>query len=216
MKRAVAFLHGVYRRRDLPFYEKLCRGRLTLAVDGGYSFFRKTALTPDVLIGDFDSLRRLPKDLPSTTKVLRFPPQKDKTDTHLAIDYCLEHGVSDIDLAMPGCGDMDHALGSILLLGLASLHSARFGQPKVRVVNRHYEVRLASDSDITFRRCRGDILSVLPLSDRVLLTTHGTEYDVTEAPVQFGESRGLRNRIIKATASVHVKGKALVIHRFPR
>lgn len=214
MKRAVAFLHGVYRRRDLPFFIELCKGRTTLAVDGGYSFFRKAGIVPDVLIGDFDSLRRMPRSLPDTTTVLRFPAQKDKTDAHLAIDYCLEQGATEIDMVMPECGDMDHALGSILLLGLADLTTARLSRPMIRVVSRSYEVRLVADGKTVFSHCAGDVVSVLPLSDRIVLTCRGTEYDVDGAKLRFGDSRGLRNRIVRARAVMGIMGKALVVHQF--
>ncbi|HOD66127.1 MAG TPA: thiamine diphosphokinase [candidate division Zixibacteria bacterium] len=214
MTRAVAFLHGVYRRRDLPFYRALCRGRLTIAVDGGYRFFRMAGLFPDILLGDFDSLKRLPANLPPRTRVLRFPSRKDKTDAHLAIECCRERGLGAIDLVMPGLGEIDHALGVVFLLGLRDRPAARSGRADIRMVSPQCEIRLVADSRITYRRRGGDLVSVLPLSARIRLTTEGTEYDVTEAWLQFGDTRGLRNRIVRARATVAVRGQALVVRRF--
>ncbi len=210
-RRAVAFLHGQYRDSDLPFYRELCRGGRTIAVDGGYGFFRKAGMVPDVLIGDFDSLKRMPK-LPKATQILRYPQHKDKTDAHLAIDYCLEQGVGKIDLVMPACGDIDHALGSILLLGLAGL--VKGPRPEVRVVNPGYEVRLVADGQTVFSACAGDTVSVLPLSSRILLTCSGMEYAARRVWLRLGETRGLRNRVTRPRATVAVKGKALAIHLF--
>lgn len=214
MKRAVAFLHGVYRSRDLDFYRILAARATTLAVDGGYSFFRKAGLSPDILIGDFDSLKRIPRDLPAGTQVIRHPARKDKTDAHLALDYCLERGTRRIDLVMPDWGEFDHALGVILLLGLDSIKSAGGRGRKVRIVSPDYEIRLIHNSSTTFTDCVGDTVSVAPLASALRLTCTGTDYNVRNARLEFGDSRGLRNRITAKRAVFRLVGKGLVIHRY--
>lgn len=55
-------------------------GDLLIAADGGYDWLRQSGLTPDFLLGDLDSLSSLPS-LPAKTKLLRYPVEKDDTDT---------------------------------------------------------------------------------------------------------------------------------------
>lgn len=85
-------------------------GDLILAADGGYRALYRLGTTPDLLLGDFDSLgdAPLPPDLP----VLRFPVRKDDTDTGLALRYGLEQGFR--DFALYGCagGRTDHLLAN--------------------------------------------------------------------------------------------------------
>lgn len=86
-------------------------GDLVLAADGGYRALYSLGYTPDLLLGDFDSLGDLP--LPPDLPVLRFPARKDDTDTGLALRHGLEQGFR--DFALYGCagGRVDHLLANL-------------------------------------------------------------------------------------------------------
>ena len=215
MRKAVLFLNGRYRAQDIPTYRKLARGRFKVAVDGGYLFFGRSGLVPDLLIGDFDSLKKLPGKLPTKTRVVRFPSDKDKTDTELALDYCLDQGITQIDLVQPSLGDADHFLANLFLLTRAS---RLIGRKKVslRLVGPGYEVFLVSDGRIGFRRAGGSVVSVVPVSGAITLTCRGTAFNVTRAGIARGRTRATRNRIMAVDAWFEVAGKAFVIRHFPR
>lgn len=86
-------------------------GDLVLAADGGYRALYSLGYTPDLLLGDFDSLGDLP--LPPDLPVLRFPARKDDTDTGLALRHGLDRGYR--DFALYGCagGRVDHLLANL-------------------------------------------------------------------------------------------------------
>lgn len=86
-------------------------GDLVLAADGGYRALCSLEYTPDLLLGDFDSLGDLP--LPPDLPVLRFPARKDDTDTGLALRHGLDRGFR--DFALYGCagGRVDHLLANL-------------------------------------------------------------------------------------------------------
>ncbi len=83
---------------------------LVLAADGGYRALYSLGYTPDLLLGDFDSLGDLP--LPADLPVLRFPVRKDDTDAGLALRHGLDLGFR--DFALYGCagGRVDHLLAN--------------------------------------------------------------------------------------------------------
>ena len=85
-------------------------GDLILAADGGYRALYRLGTTPDLLLGDFDSLGDAP--LPPGLPVLRFPARKDDTDTGLALRHGLMLGFR--DFALYGCagGRTDHLLAN--------------------------------------------------------------------------------------------------------
>ena len=85
-------------------------GDLVVAADGGYRALYSLGYTPDLLLGDFDSLGDVP--LPADLPVLRFPVRKDDTDTGLALRHGLEQGFR--DFALYGCagGRVDHLLAN--------------------------------------------------------------------------------------------------------
>ena len=50
-----------------------------IAADGGYESLMRIGVRPDLLIGDLDSLGYEPNDV----EILRYPVEKDETDTAL-------------------------------------------------------------------------------------------------------------------------------------
>ena len=71
---------------------KIENGDLVIAADGGYETLKKLNIEPDVIIGDFDSLK---SDLPQNGNIIKHPVKKNDTDTLLAIKYGLENGYTD-------------------------------------------------------------------------------------------------------------------------
>ena len=65
-----------------------------IAADGGWLACRKTGITPDLLLGDFDSLSTQP-DFPN---ILRVPVEKDDTDTMLALQNGPERGETEFHI----------------------------------------------------------------------------------------------------------------------
>jgi len=207
-------LHGTYRAADLPFYKKLCTGKYLVAVDGGYAFFRKTGLLPDLLIGDFDSLGRMPSNLSHRTSILTYPRDKDATDSEAALAYCLERNTLRVDIVQPSIGELDHLLGNLMLLTRVGKIPKTRSKPKLRLINPSTEVRLVDSESWTISGAKGDTVSIVPLSKRVILSCRGTEYDVERLTVRRGETTGLRNRIRTVRARIDIQGQAFVFHSF--
>ena len=53
---------------------------LVIAADGGYDHLIKFGIRCDILLGDLDSIREVPKKIETVT----FPVRKDETDSFLA------------------------------------------------------------------------------------------------------------------------------------
>ena len=208
MKAAVIFVHGRYPKTKLGFYKKLCRGRYKIAANGGHKFFELSKITPDLVIGDFDSLNKKHlANLSKRTIIISHPVQKDKTDSELAIEYCLKQKFSSIDIVMPQVGQLDHFMGLISLLA-----NPRIRKAKVRIVNHKLEIKLVTSDKLSFNDCAGDLLSVKAVCKPIKLTCTGTEYDTKNLIVQPWESKALRNRIRLNRATVAITGRALVFH----
>ena len=212
MKNFVVFTHGVYRTAHLDFYRKLCRSSIKIAVNGGLRFFLKAHIVPDLLIGDLDSLKNVRKASLRHTKVMTFPKRKDKTDLQLALEYSLNERADRIDIVLPSFGQPDHFLGNMMLVNIVGGQRRAGLLPKIRFVNIKYEILFVSDRSESFVDQIGDMVSVVPLSDFVVLTCTGTTYDVRKAKIERGQTRGLRNRVTSSKAAFDIKGQALLIH----
>jgi len=60
---------------------------LLIAVDGGYYYFEKQGIIPDIFIGDGDSFK---SKINENTLEIKLNPEKDKTDFKAACDYVSE------------------------------------------------------------------------------------------------------------------------------
>ena len=212
-KGCVLFLPGRYTDKSLAYYQSLCKGRLMVAVDAGFRFFDKVDIAPDVLLGDFDSLRHIPKQLPRKTTVVEFPSAKDKTDTHLGLEYCLERKAPQIDIVQPSIGEPDHFVCNLMLLSDIVPTSGKY-RPEVRILSSTCEVRLLCDGALRIDQAWGDRVSVIPISERMTYTCRGTVFDVTDIRVLRGETIAARNRIAGERAEFSVDGKAWVFRRY--
>lgn len=211
MRAVVLFLYGLYRSKDIANYKELAKKRFTIAVDGGYRFFKAAKIVPDLLVGDFDSLKRIPRDLPESTEVIRADVRKDATDAELAVEYCLRNGFTKVDIVQPSFGEPDHYLGNVMLLRLVQRwNRSRKADVKARVVSRSEEIVLLSDSSFTVRDGVGDRISFLPLTDSRYTCT-GTDYNVRDILIRPGETVGLRNRITAKRARFTVTGEGLLV-----
>ena len=216
MKDFILFLEGNYNPSELDFYQKLAKSKTRIAVDGGYSFFKKSGIVPDFLIGDMDSIKQFPKKIPPETEVIRFLENKDKTDSQLAVEFCIAQGASVIDIVMPSVGEIDHWLGNVMLVTANYITKWVQNGGKIRIINYNHEIFLTKYRNVVFNDYSGDLVSVIPFSKKIVLSTTGTAYPVKNLKILRGESRPLRNRLTAKRAVFTIDGEALIIHRFSR
>jgi thiamine pyrophosphokinase len=220
--RAVIFANGLLSQPtplpgdDLIGYlagEKV-EGQIVIAADGGAYHCRQLGITPDVVIGDFDSLDEA--ELVAVEKdgaqLIRYPARKDYTDLELALRYAIERGAQEI-LVLGALGRRwDQSLANLLLPAADSLASA-----KITLLDWPQEIRLVRpESIMEIHGHPGDTVSLIPLGNKPLgITTQGLEYPLNNESLEFGGTRGISNVLLGETASVTLKEGLLlcvVIH----
>lgn len=200
---------------DLTFFQEkaACKDRLLIACDGGARHLSGAGLKPDVLIGDMDSLspERLAEHERQGIKILRYPADKDYTDTALALDYALELHPKSIDIWGALGGRIDHALANIHLL----IRGVKAGIPTC-LVDEFAEVKIADDQT-RFVNAVGCLVSLIALSPVVEgITLTGFEYPLTHENLNLSESRGISNIVAASPASIRVETGHLLVIRYWR
>lgn len=180
-----------------------------IAADSGADRLKCMGVTPDVLTGDFDSISEEDyAGLDATgIEILRFPVEKDMTDSELAIELALDRGCDEIILLGALGTRLDHSLSNIYLLKKLIDRGVRG-----MIADEHNEVYLTGSS-ITLKRDGDMKLSLLPLSGSVRgVTTYGLYYPLKDAVLETGSSLGVSNEFIEDTATVTItEGLLLVI-----
>ena len=87
-------------------------GAYLLCADSGLKLCSRLGLKPDLVLGDFDSLGAEPTVLPHITA----QPEKDDTDTMLAVRQALSEGFRDIRIYGAFGGRLDHTLANLQTL----------------------------------------------------------------------------------------------------
>jgi thiamine pyrophosphokinase len=120
-KRAFIFTGGKEfspeKMTDLPDCDDII-----IAADSGCSLIGEFSkahyeIRPDIILGDMDSYSgKNLKELYKGAKFISFPPEKDDTDTSLAVGYALSLGCEKIIIAGGLGGRLDHTLANVFLL----------------------------------------------------------------------------------------------------
>ena len=95
---------------------------IIIAADSGCSLIaefseKKYKISPDIILGDMDSYKgeSIEKLYPKA-RFVSFPPEKDDTDTALAVSYAINLGCKNIVIAGGLGGRLDHTLANVYLL----------------------------------------------------------------------------------------------------
>ena len=184
----------------------LCRafsvgeGDLIIAADGGWKALDKMGIRPHVVVGDFDS-SEAPADLP----ILRFPKEKDDTDTALAIKEGIRRGYARFVLYGCAGGRADHTLANIQTLH----HLAKEGFYGYLVDEKTVSTVVVNRS-LQFSP-KGKV-SVFSLTDEsVGVTIDGLHYSLKDARLSNDYPLGVSNEGSGALATVSVKQGALYV-----
>ncbi|MFW5979554.1 MAG: thiamine diphosphokinase, partial [Halanaerobium sp.] len=94
-KRALLVLNGEFDfgKGDLQQFIERKEIDFIIAVDGGANKLKSLGLMPDLIIGDLDSITNKNKKYYSqqNVKTIKYPVEKDQTDSEIAVDYCKEN-----------------------------------------------------------------------------------------------------------------------------
>ena len=193
IKRAVVFVNGEL--ADISRL-KIKKTDLLIGVDGG----TKHILKPDLIIGDLDSIKAIPKNIP----VLKLTDQ-DKTDTQKALEYLVKRGCKEIILTGLLGRRLDH-----LIANLMSLSKYNF-----KIIEGNQEIFICRNK-VKITGKKDDLISLIPLlGDCREVTTVGLKWRLQGCSLQAGSSRGVSNVMLGKSAQVSLKkGCLLVIHTF--
>lgn len=177
-------------------------GDYILAADGGVEHVRRLGITPDGILGDFDSLGYVPTD------AIVFPVEKDDTDSMLAVKRGLELGYTEFLLL--GCLDgkrLDHTVANLQTLMYLVGHGARG-----TLVGKQYCVTAISRETLRFPAgCRG-IVSVFCMgSPATGVNIRGLQYPLQDATLTAELPLGVSNHFTGEESEISVESGCLMV-----
>jgi len=204
--RAVIFANGQLSNPELVH---TFPGDFIIAADGGHRHCLRAGLTPQAVIGDFDSLDQASQDQLKAlgVPVIRHPRRKDFTDLELALQYAVEQGADEIIVYAALGLRWDMTLANLLLPAAGNLSAARIwlldGQQEITL--------LRAGQTVTITGRPGDTVSLIPVGgDAHGITTKGLEYPLNNETLFFGATRGVSNVLLSSSAQVQISAGMLI------
>jgi thiamine pyrophosphokinase len=199
---------------DLAFAQTFIMERTfdrIIAVDRGVNSVSKLKLIPDAIVGDFDSadesvLKEFKSKALDTTWEIH-KPEKDETDTELAIITAIRLGCTKLILLGATGGRLDHFLGNLHLL-YASLKQ---GVEAAIVDERNWITVTEKERVFEADQIFGKYISFLPLSEEVKgITLTGFKYPLHKKDITIGTSLCISNELTGTTGKMEFDSGILI------
>lgn len=177
---------------------------IIIAADGGYDNLVRRGYTPDILIGDFDSVKT---PIPEGLRTIKYPVEKDETDMFLSYEAGVKLGYSEFVMLGATGGKLDHTLANISLLLYAKNHGHN-----ITLMDSNGIILCLKDEAITLSGNKGARLSVFAFgSDARGVCITGTKYEVEGASLKADFPLGVSNEFLECPARISVEEGALIV-----
>lgn len=217
MNNTLILTGGDLRTEFVKEYMKGKKFDIVIAVDGGLTVADKANVKPDYIVGDFDTVNSIllyKYEKMEEVKILRYKPEKDATDTGLAIQKAIEENSFSIHILGATGTRFDHTISNILLLQPASEAGI-----DAMIVNENNRIRLLGYKRKRITLTKKDnnykYVSLIPLSEKVTgITTKGMKYNISNYDFYIDKeiSMGVSNEIEDEVAEITVvSGKLLLV-----
>lgn len=183
---------------------------LTIAADRGLEAFVSAQITPDILLGDMDSVcEDVLRRMQDVAEIDRLPCIKDDTDGVHALDVAIARGARHITLLGALGGRMDHALANLMLLVRAQRQGVH-----AQILSESVRIERV-DSSTVIRGAKGDTVSLLPLGEAKGVTLAGFFYPLSRHDMDSSYPLGISNVITADEARISVEeGDLLLFHHY--
>lgn len=176
---------------------------LVIAADRGLVHLEKRGVVPHLIVGDFDSLGRIPQG----EHIIRHPVEKDDTDMMLAVKTGLEQGCRRFLLYGGLGGRLDHTYSNLQTLVYLARHGASgwlLGQGMAVTALRNGRLDFAPGRD-------GSLSVFCPDGEARGVTLTGLYYPLHDAVLTSAFPLGVSNQFTGQAASVSVEDGTLLL-----
>jgi thiamine pyrophosphokinase len=209
MHRAFIFVNGKIEYPP-PILKDINSSDLIIAADGGIHHCKLLGITPNVIIGDFDSLDSIDFTTyqQAGVEILQYPTNKDETDLELALRLTSRRQISKVFIIGALGARWDMTISNIMLAA-----QPEFSQLTVRLMDGSQELAiLRGEGQIDITGRPGSKISMIPLAgDAFGITTQDLEYSLNDETLYFGTARGISNVLLNTHARVIIRKGILLI-----
>jgi thiamine pyrophosphokinase len=199
MSKAVIISAGII--KDYAYTKSFINeGDYVICADGGLVHAKSMGITPNLTVGDFDSYKG-----EITGDVRRFNPEKDYTDTHIAVTEALNRGYKEIVLLGASGTRLDHTLSNIGLLE----YIAKCGA-KGQLINENNIITVVCENT-TVKNDGFKYVSIIPIGKALGVTLKNFKYTLDNYDMEFSHSIGISNEFLHGDGIIEIREGSLII-----
>lgn len=175
-----------------------------ICADSGFDIATESGFAPDLLIGDFDSIKAVPENV----CIITLPVEKDVTDTVAAFNEGVERGFNSFILFGGTGGRFEHTFANISLMANASKSGITF-----EIIDNKHIFRSITNSSIKIKHKENQQVSVFAFGDRAFgVTLKGFHYPLWDYTLDpFNGALGTSNHIVEDYGEISVSNGTLII-----
>ncbi|MCM1132761.1 MAG: thiamine diphosphokinase [Ruminococcus flavefaciens] len=179
---------------------------LIICADSGYRYAEKLGITPDIIMGDFDSYTG---GFPDNTEIYRSIPEKDDTDTLLAVKTAILRGCDEIVLYGALGKRFDHTFANIQTLVYAFENGCAMS-----IIDADNEITVQGSGERHYRKRDGWYFSIFSLTDTALIKKYsGVKYPLEDYLLKSGFPIGVSNEIKADEAVLQIESGLVLVVR---
>ncbi len=174
---------------------------LVIGADGGYKTLKERGITPDVIVGDFDSLGYIPDE----DAVMVLPKEKDVTDLWAAVEVGIKRKCNTFVLLCATGGRPDHTYANYQLL----YHLAKEGFTGYLMGDGYTATVLIGGSRVSVRSPGFSLFAPVGVAEGVEI--QNAKYPLTDATLTPDFPLGVSNETVGGEATISLKSGALLV-----
>lgn len=188
----------------LPLKKLIKEGDFVFCADGGYLEAEKQGITPDIIVGDFDSSAR-PEE--SKSVVITLPKEKDDTDTYYIARYILQNSFTDALFCGVTGGRIEHTLANIQMLKFLSKNRVN-----ATIMDENSQMMVLINGTITLPKMENKYFSVFSMDEKAVgVSEKGGKYSVDNVTITNEFPVGVSNEFVGQAVEISVENGALLL-----
>lgn len=190
--------------------KEYCVDSFVICADGGFDVAMQHGIAPDLIVGDFDSIKA---ELPQEVETIQLPVHKDDSDTMFAIREAMRRGYQEFILfGVLGGERFDHSYASLCTLQFIAMQNGRGV-----IMGDNCQVFVLSSGRLRLKDMVGQGISVFPFGvPSCMVSYQGLEYPLNRHTLYSQDPLGVSNRILEPQAEIILhSGIALIMIQEP-
>ncbi|MBQ2916838.1 MAG: thiamine diphosphokinase [Clostridia bacterium] len=181
-----------------------------IASDRGLEVLDKFNVVPNYIIGDFDSIDKniLEKYINNKDIIIKeLNPEKDYTDTHMAIKLAIELNSKQITIVGAIGTRIDHTIANIHII-----KETLDNNVECKIIDERNEIQLINKRTTLEKDEKYKYVSLIPLTTKVEgISLKGFKYSLSNATLEIGHSIGVSNEQIQDSAEIDLGEGVLIL-----